>query len=42
VVEEKKVETPKVEAEPENQEPQKIETVYQNWTVLKLLVKKLT
>ncbi|AZA81741.1 translation initiation factor IF-2 [Chryseobacterium lactis] len=41
VVEEKKVETPKVEAEPESQEPQKIETVYQKLDGPKIVGEKI-
>uniref|UniRef100_UPI00321A2865 translation initiation factor IF-2 n=1 Tax=Chryseobacterium sp. TaxID=1871047 RepID=UPI00321A2865 len=41
VAEEKKVETPKVEAEPESQEPQKIETVYQKLDGPKIVGEKI-
>ncbi|MDW9380873.1 translation initiation factor IF-2 [Chryseobacterium sp. JV558] len=41
VVVEKKVETPKVEAEPESQEPQKIETVYQKLDGPKIVGEKI-
>ena len=41
VVVEKKVETPKVETEPESQEPQKIETVYQKLDGPKIVGEKI-